>query len=569
MATGLRRIFASSIRVKILLPTAVILVIMFVTLAVYVAGRVSDEAHLNLRTKARSVANLGAYALGEGVEYGDVNAMKPIVDGIANDPDVSSVAVYDARGIFLLGSGPGGTIYFVDQGALKRWSEGERIPVTTAEAARLSFTRAVAIDILLRTPVVDSESRLEVAFPVMAKEELTLEPGPDGASVAPEPRGPGREKRVGALRVELSTDNAEARAATARLKYSVIAAAGFLLTMLLLAWVVAQLMEPVRELTRVTSEIVLKGDLTQTIQVKSSDEIGLLASAFAQMVEKLRDIPKRLQETTQMLLSSVGALGKSTDDQSQMVSRQAAAVQETQVTVQEIKQTSLLAAQKAEAVLKVAERADEISRQGEVAISQSLGGLADIRTQVDEIAQKIGELQERTRQIGLITETVKDLADQSNMLALNAAIEAVRSGEHGKGFAVVAREIRSLADQSIQATNRVREILDDIGSAIRTAVSITEKGALKMEGGLVQMKQSGENLRELSGIVKDNAAAVRQIAAAVSQQNAGISQIFAAVSDLNQMMDETLARLEHTGKSVDALRDVSTQVSQVVTSFRV
>jgi methyl-accepting chemotaxis protein len=339
--------------------------------------------------------------------------------------------------------------------------------------------------------------------------------------------------------------------------------------MLLLSWVIARLLQPVRTLTKVTSEIVAKGDLTQSIEVTSNDEIGQLALAFAQMVEKLREIPKGLQATTELLLASVTTLGKSTHDQSETLTRQASAVQETQVTVQQIKQTSILAAQKAEAVLKVAERADEVSQRGEVAIAQSLGGLSDIRAQVGEIASKISELQERTRQIGQITETVKDLADQSNMLALNAAIEAVRSGEHGKGFAVVAREIRSLADQSIQATNRVREILDDITKAIGAAVSITERGAQKMEGGLVQVKQSGESLRELSLMVKDNAAAVRQIAAAVSQQNAGISQIFIVVNDLDQMMDETVSQLEHTGKSVEVLRDVSERVSQVVTSFRV
>ena len=90
-----------------------------------------------------------------------------------------------------------------------------------------------------------------------------------------------------------------------------------------------------------------------------------------------------------------------------------------------------------------------------------------------------------------------------------------------------------------------------------------------MAGGLFQMTASGESLRELSSIVKDNPDAVRQIAAAVSQQNAGISQIFSAVSDLNRMMDDTLSRLEHTGQSVEILRGVSAQVSTVIASFRI
>jgi methyl-accepting chemotaxis protein len=346
------------------------------------------------------------------------------------------------------------------------------------------------------------------------------------------------------------------------------AGAGLLGIAVALVLVVVMVVRPVRELTQVTSDIVSKGDLTQRIQVSSRDEIGQLARTFSQMVEKLRQIPTNLQESTALLTAAVANLDRSTGEQSQTLARQAAALHETQATAQEIKQTSLVASQKAEAVLQVAERADDISRTGEAAIEQSLTGLNDIRLRVEEISQKILQLNERTLQIGGITQTVKDLADQSNMLALNAAIEAVRSGEHGKGFAVVAREIRSLADQSIKATERVREILDDIAAAIRAAVSITEKGASRMEAGLVQMKTSGENLKELSNIVRDNSAAVRQIAVAVNQQNAGITQIFTAVTDLSKMMEASMSGLTSTTDAASALKEVSERVSQMVRSYR-
>jgi methyl-accepting chemotaxis protein len=329
-----------------------------------------------------------------------------------------------------------------------------------------------------------------------------------------------------------------------------------------------RMVRPINALNVAMDRIVREGDLTREVELGTQDEVGQLAATFSKMIVKLREIPFNLQESTRLLTESVANLSRLTGEQGQGISRQAAALQETQVTVQEIKQTSLLAAQKAETVLEVAERAQEIGREGETTIEKSLVALESIREQVEHIADKITGLTERTRQIGVITETVKDLADQSNMLALNAAIEAVRSGEHGKGFAVVAREIRSLADQSIQATNRVREILEDISTATQTAVTITEKGAARMEGGLVQVRTSGENLRELSGIVKENAAAVRQIAAAVSQQNAGISQIFAAVNDLNKMMDDTVKQLDQTSKSVDVLREVTERVTAVVKSFR-
>ncbi len=335
------------------------------------------------------------------------------------------------------------------------------------------------------------------------------------------------------------------------------------------AVVTRRLTQPLRQLTEIATRVVADGDFSQEIPVSSAGEIGQLTTAFSQMMQKFREVLGTLRGSAEQLGFAALELSSSADEQSQSVSRQASALQETQITAQEIKQTSVLASQKAEAVLQVAERADQISLEGEQAIESSVSGLTEIRAQVAEIAQKINELRERTRQIGGITQTVKDLADQSNMLALNAAIEAVRSGEHGKGFAVVAREIRSLADQSIQATNRVRDILDDISSAISTTVTITEKGAQRMESGLIQVKASGDNLRELSTIVKDNSGAARQIAAAVSQQNAGITQIFTAVTDLSRMMDDAVRRVESTKAAATSLKGVTERVSQVVKSYRI
>jgi methyl-accepting chemotaxis protein len=326
---------------------------------------------------------------------------------------------------------------------------------------------------------------------------------------------------------------------------------------------------PLRELADVAAHIVESGDLTRPIQVGSSGEVGVLANLFSQMVERLRTVTQNLQQAAEALNASTEQLNASAAEQSQTVSRQASALQETQVTAQEIRQTSLLAAQKADAVLSVAERADELSRTGEAALEQTLTGLNDIRAQVQEIAHKILELGERTQQIGSITQTVKDLADQSNMLALNAAIEAVRSGEHGKGFSVVAREIRALADQSIESTDRVRELLDDIGNSVTMAVRITERGSQRMEAGLEQVRTYGKNLRELSSINQDNAAAVRQIAAAVGQQNVGINQITTAVSDLSKMMDETVSRIGATGEAATTLQIIADQLSSAVKSYRV
>jgi methyl-accepting chemotaxis protein len=347
---------------------------------------------------------------------------------------------------------------------------------------------------------------------------------------------------------------------------SIVAILGIVLGAIVAALAVIR---PVRELTRVTRLIVRDGDLTLAIKSHDRDELGELAQAFAAMVKNLRGALDKLAVGNRDLASLTGELNESAAEQTRNATRQAAALQQTHVTAQEIQQTSRLAADKAERVVSEAERADQLGREGEDAIRRTVSGLTAIRSEVAGIAGSIQELSERTAQIAGITETVKDLADQSNMLALNAAIEAVRSGEHGKGFAVVAREIRSLADQSIASTHRVREVLENIGTGIRRVAAMSQAGAQKIEGGLEQVRASGQSLSQLSSIVRENSSSARQIAAAVSQQDAGIAQIFAAMGDLSKMMDATMTSIEATSGAASRLESVSNSAAEVVKSYRV
>jgi methyl-accepting chemotaxis protein len=325
---------------------------------------------------------------------------------------------------------------------------------------------------------------------------------------------------------------------------------------------------PLASLRAVSARIVEHGDLSQRIEIKSRDEIGDLALSFSKLVEKLRRIPLSLGEATDVLTRSVANLQVTAQEQSSTITRQSAALQETAVTAQQIRQTSAAAAQRAAAVMEVVSRADEVSRLGEESIESSLGGLSEIGSTVQSITGQIALLSERTLQIGGITATVKDLADHSNMLALNAAIEAVRSGEHGKGFAVVAREIRSLADQSIRATARVREILDDVSRTIAQTANMVAQGQRRMESGIAQVRASGETLRNLSQMVKDSSGAVRDIASSVAQQNNGIGQIFSAIRDLNSIMEDATRRLDSNDRAVSDLKDVSDRVSGIVDTYR-
>ncbi len=518
-----KRLGGWGLRNKILAPTILITILTGLVLNFQSASRIQKMLHGELQSKGTALCHALAANAQQSLSTQDVTTLQSHIDEYRQTSGVAYVYVVDAKGKVL--------VHTFSPSFPEGLQEVNSPPAGTSESQ-------------VKTVDYMGVYALDIATPILAGIMGTAHIGMD-----------------------LNLEKAQVRANA----WSSLFSVGLILLLGIVAlWAVTnRIINPILALSAATEKILKEGDLSQKIKVGSQDEVGRLASNFSLMVEKLREIPLGLQASVQKLSHALSGLEKAADEQNKSVTAQAASLQETQVTAQEIKQTSQMAAQKATDILRMAEKADEIGRTGEESVELSLKGLMGIRQQVQEIAAKIGDLTDRTRQVGSITDTVKDLADQSNMLALNAAIEAVRSGEHGKGFGLVAREIRRLADQSLQSTGRVKEILDNISEAIDKVVQINESGSARMESGLVQVKNSGENLRALVNVIKENSDSVKQIANAVNQQNIGISQVFIAVKDQNGMMEETVKRLETTTEAVKVLQEVAKSVSDIVGSYKV
>ncbi|WP_244238035.1 methyl-accepting chemotaxis protein [Corallococcus terminator] len=300
----------------------------------------------------------------------------------------------------------------------------------------------------------------------------------------------------------------------------------------------------------------------------STDELGDLAAGMRAVLLKLSALPRSLHTAAHRLGEAGHQLGLAQVEQQGSLSKQAVALQEARATSDEIQHTSRLAADRAEAVLQVAQRSEALGLQGERSVEASLAGLVAIQQAVDGIQARLAALTESASRIGDITASVKDLADQSNVLALNAAIEAARAGDVGRSFSVVAREMRGLANQSAQATDRIRSVLEDLRQGIQAASLMGEQGGQQVATGLEGVRTSGASLRELLAMSRESAGAARQIAGAVTQQNAGFTQVFTAVADLSRIMEETLHRAETTRDATQTLQGVSQEVDELARQFQ-
>ncbi|MFY0573330.1 hypothetical protein ACN28S_02240 [Cystobacter fuscus] len=113
----------------------------------------------------------------------------------------------------------------------------------------------------------------------------------------------------------------------------------------------------------------------------------------------------------------------------------------------------------------------------------------------------------------------------------------------------------------------MQNILQDLSESIRSTADMTESGSGKVQGSVQQLRSFGDNIKQLSGIVRDNVNSVRQISAAVTQQNQGIGQIFQAVNDLTKIMDQTMTSLRTSDEAADHMRIVASRVTSFVEEY--
>ena len=269
------------------------------------------------------------------------------------------------------------------------------------------------------------------------------------------------------------------------------------------------------------------GDVTVRLPVAGSDEVGQLASAFNRFVERLSTMMRQVRDTTIDLQHEASRCHEAADSVSRSSIAQGEALRRSSGDMQQ------LAAGIQEVSALVGETADqsrhalEQSSQAVARIDEATQTLHAVQALADELSQSMQRLEQRSTRIDLVTQVIKDVADQTNLLALNAAIEAARAGEQGRGFAVVADEVRKLAERTGTSTHEIATTVD--------------------------------------GIKQDTADALQRLAAAISRITAGVDSTEnadQAIRSIRDFMDDFAKRMERIGLAAQAQRDASDRISQ-------
>jgi len=315
------------------------------------------------------------------------------------------------------------------------------------------------------------------------------------------------------------------------------------------------------------AEQIAAGNLR--IDVRPQSKTDRLGNSFARMVANLRDVTGEIKEGVNVLATSASEIMASISLVAASTAETATAMSQTTTTVEEVKQTAQVSNQKARSVSDSAQKVVQVSQSGKRAVGATIEGMNRIKEQMEAIAESTIRLSEQGQAIGEIITSVNDLAERSNLLAVNAAIEAAKAGEQGRGFVVVAQEIKSLAEQSKQATAQVHTILSDIQEATNAAVMATEQGSKAVEAGVKQSEEAMEAIRVLSDSISESAQAATQIAASSHQQLIGMDQVALAMENIKQASAQNASSTKQAETAAQGLHELGQKLKDLVEQYQV
>jgi methyl-accepting chemotaxis protein len=312
-----------------------------------------------------------------------------------------------------------------------------------------------------------------------------------------------------------------------------------------------------------------EGDLTVTLPITSSDEIGVLTAGVNSLVAKLKEIITDLYiqaghvaTTSCSTTSGLEKLAASIFEQKELAASVAVASEEMSATLNDVAMTTTKASTHSKQV-------DDSAREGQNVVAETVESIDQIRVGVEQTLRVMSRLQLSSTQIGEIVGLIEDVADQTNLLALNAAIEAARAGEAGRGFAVVADEVKNLSSKTSSSTQQIGAIIKTIQGDIREAMMSTEEAKGRVEQGIINSNRASDQITTILTFASESADMINSIAIATEEQSATTNDISNKIHEVSNTSNEVQSEMEKSISTFGELTRTAEKIYNTVGKFKV
>lgn len=354
----------------------------------------------------------------------------------------------------------------------------------------------------------------------------------------------------------------------------------------ILLWMyMKRVIAPVEKLAEVSRQMS-EGNFEVRVDVKTNDELGVLADCFILTIQNLkaviRDIMRVMQsledknfevyteamyvgdfkaiensiravrDTVSNALRQIQAVGKevangadqvaiASQSLAQGATEQASSVQELSATITELYDGT--------------RKNTELSNRTAEKVAQAGTEIENSNNQMQQLMEAMNVMSEKSSEISKIVKTIDDIAFQTNILALNAAVEAARAGAAGKGFAVVADEVRNLASKSAEAAKTTTSLIEETTAAIERGSQIAQETATSLMG--------------VVSIATEAVMEVNEISMASETQNVSVGQITTGVEQISSVVQTNSATSEESAAAAEELNSQARVLEELLEEFRI
>ncbi|MBB2483664.1 MCP four helix bundle domain-containing protein [Mitsuaria sp. WAJ17] len=333
--------------------------------------------------------------------------------------------------------------------------------------------------------------------------------------------------------------DAQALASRSITVIAVLAACATVASVLISVMVSRGIVGPLKGAVAVARKVA-SGNLSSSIEVRGQDETSQLLEALAEMNEGLKQIVGKVRDGTESIASASAEIASGNMDLSSRTETQAAALEQTKHSMNELTETVRRNARNAHQANELAQQASQVAHEGGEVVSR--------------VVSTMGSIDASSKKIVDIISVIDGIAFQTNILALNAAVEAARAGEQGRGFAVVASEVRSLAQRSAGAAKEIKSLISD--------------SVEKVAQGSQLVQQAGSTMDGVVASVRRMTTVIGEISVASESQTEGIERVTRTIHEMDQSTQQNAALVEQAAAAADSMKSQADSLEQVVSLFQ-